>query len=143
MPIRSTHKVDAGFSMSSMTDLVFLLLIFFVIVSTMVSPYALPVDLPKTKATTSKEPPKVALRLESGDVVKLNGSTIPPESIESALKAEMSQHGENDAIILQVAQDVPTGQMVTVLDIAKRNKWRIVLASAPTPPGQQPTPAAP
>ncbi len=138
MAIRSTHKVDAGFSLSSMTDLVFLLLIFFVIVSTMVSPYALPVDLPKGRTTTSKEPPKVALRLESAEVVKLNGSVIPATGIEAALTTEMGRHGENDAIVLHVAQDVPTGQMVTVLDIAKRHKWRIVLASAPTPPGEQP-----
>jgi len=138
MAIRSTHKVDAGFSMSSMTDLVFLLLIFFVIVSTMVSPYALPVDLPKGRTTTSKEPPKVDLKLESDQVVRLNGSVIPTAGIESALTSEMSRHGENDAIVLHVAQDVPTGEMVTVLDIAKRHKWRIVLASTPTPPGEQP-----
>jgi biopolymer transport protein ExbD len=143
MAIRGNNKINAGFSLSSMTDLVFLLLIFFVIVSTMVSPFALPIDLPKGKATASKEPPKVALRLESGDVVKLNGSTIPADAIETALSGEMARHSENDAIVLHVAQDVPTGQMVTVLDIAKRNKWRIVLASAPTPPGEQPASAKP
>jgi len=60
MGLRSTHKVDAGFNMSSMTDLVFLLLIFFVIVSTLVSPYALPVDLPKS-ANKTKEKPKVGI----------------------------------------------------------------------------------
>jgi biopolymer transport protein ExbD len=73
--------------------------------------------------------------------VKLNGSSISATDIEGALTTEMSRHGENDAIILHVAQEVPTGQMVTVLDIAKRHKWRIVLASAPTPPGE--TVAAP
>ncbi|HQW05252.1 MAG: biopolymer transporter ExbD [Flavobacteriales bacterium] len=141
MAIRSNNKINAGFSLSSMTDLVFLLLIFFVIVSTMVSPFALPVDLPKSRTSTSKEPPKVALRLEAEEVVKLNGSSISATDIEGALTTEMSRHGENDAIILHVAQEVPTGQMVTVLDIAKRHKWRIVLASAPTPPGE--TVAAP
>jgi biopolymer transport protein ExbD len=140
MAIKTNNKINAGFSLSSMTDLVFLLLIFFVIVSTMVSPFALPVDLPKGRTTTSKEPPKVALRLESEDKVTLNGQAIPVESIEAYLQEEMAKHGDNDAIILNVAQDVPTGQMVTVLDIAKRYKWRIVLASAPTPPGEQPAP---
>jgi biopolymer transport protein ExbD len=140
MAIRTNNKINAGFSLSSMTDLVFLLLIFFVIVSTMVSPFALPVDLPKGRTTTSKEPPKVALRLESEDKVTLNGRSIPSESIEAYLHEEMAKHGDNDAIILNVAQDVPTGQMVSVLDIAKRYKWRIVLASAPTPPGEQPAP---
>ena len=140
MAIRTNNKINAGFSLSSMTDLVFLLLIFFVIVSTMVSPFALPVDLPTWRTTSSKDPPKVALRLESEDQVSLNGKSIPAESIEAYLQVEMAKHGDIDAIILNVAQDVPTGRMVTVLDIAKRYKWRIVLASAPTPPGEQPAP---
>ena len=138
MAIKVSNKISAGFSLSSMTDLVFLLLIFFVIVSTMVSPFALPIELPKGRTTTSKEPPKVALRLESAETVTLNGKPIPAESIEAYLHEEMSKHTDSDAIILHVGQDVPTGQMVSVLDIAKRYKWRIVLATAPTPPGEQP-----
>ena len=140
MAIRSTHKVDAGFSLSSMTDLVFLLLIFFVIVSTMVSPFALPVDLPKSKATASKSQPKVALRLVDEQGGTLNGTPIGMNGIESALIAEMAKHAENDAIVLSVAQEVPTGRMVDVLNIAKTHKWRIVLAAAPTPPGEPASP---
>jgi biopolymer transport protein ExbD len=136
MAIRSTHKVDAGFSLSSMTDLVFLLLIFFVIVSTMVSPFALPVDLPKSKTSASRTPPKVALRLMDENGGTLNGTPIGMAAIEGALVAEMAKHIESDAIVLSVAQDVPTGRMVDVLNIAKIHKWRIVLAAAPTPPGQ-------
>lgn len=143
MGIRSTHKVDAGFSLSSMTDLVFLLLIFFVIVSTMVSPFALPVDLPKNKTSTSKTPPKVALRLLGDGSATLNGGSIPMSSIEAALVTEMAANTESDAIVLSVAQEVPTGRMVDILNIAKTHKWRIVLAAAPTAPGQQPTPAQP
>jgi biopolymer transport protein ExbD len=142
MAIRSTHKVDAGFSLSSMTDLVFLLLIFFVIVSTMVSPFALPVELPKGKATTSRDKPKVAVRLTT-DGADLNGKTIVSGELESALMTEMAAQGEGAPIILQVAQDVPTGDMVSVMDIAKRNNWRIVLAVAPEASGETPTPAQP
>ena len=143
MAIRSTHKVDAGFSLSSMTDLVFLLLIFFVIVSTMVSPFALPVELPKGAPTTSRDKPKVAVRLRSAGIVTLNERPILPEGLEQALKVEMSGQGAAAPIVLEVAQDVPTGEMVSVMDIAKRNKWRLILASAPTPPGETPTPAQP
>ena len=125
-----------------MTDLVFLLLIFFVIVSTMVSPFALPIELPKGKATTSREKPKVAVRLEA-EGAQLNGRPIATGGLESALITEMAGQSANAPIILQVAQDVPTGDMVSVMDIAKRNKWRIVLAAAPSAPGETPTPAQP
>jgi len=135
MGIRSTHKIDAGFSLSSMTDLVFLLLIFFVIVSTMVSPYALPVDLPKGKSTPTKsETPQVALRIESAEDIRLNGASVPPTGIEAALMAEMATRNAGDAIVLRVASEVPTGLMVTVLDMAKRNHWKIVLAAAAKAP---------
>jgi biopolymer transport protein ExbD len=139
MAIRRTHKIDAGFSLSSMTDLVFLLLIFFVIVSTMVSPFALTVDLPKGKPSTSKEPPKISVRLEVGGTATLNGRLVVPGGLEAAIAAEMQDKAATNAVVLHVAQDVPTGEMVAVLDMAKRNKWRIVLAASAQDPGTPPT----
>lgn len=139
MNLRGSNKIDAGFSLSSMTDLVFLLLIFFVIVSTMVSPFALPVDLPKGKPSTSKEPPKISVRLEAGGAATLNGRPIAPGGMEAAIAAEMLDKAATNAVVLHVAQDVPTGEMVAVLDIAKRNKWRIVLAASAQAPETPPT----
>lgn len=130
MGLRSTHKVDAGFSMSSMTDLVFLLLIFFIIVSTLVSPYALPVDLPKS-ANQTKEKPKVAVRIDAEQHFSVNNKLIEPLDLERVLVDEMGRVGNDQAIVMHVDQSVPTGVTVGVLDIAKRNKWRIILATKP------------
>lgn len=130
MGLRSTHRVDAGFSMSSMTDLVFLLLIFFIIVSTLVSPYALPVDLPRSSNQT-KEKPKVAVRIDADQRMSVNNQLIEPEQLEGVLQQEMSKYPEGQAIVMHVDQVVPTGMTVSVLDVAKRNKWRIILATKP------------
>ncbi|MCB0794646.1 MAG: biopolymer transporter ExbD [Flavobacteriales bacterium] len=130
MGLRSTHKVDPAFNMSSMTDLVFLLLIFFVIVSTLVSPYALPVDLPKS-ANKTKEKPKVAVRIDAEQHFSVNNRMIEPLDLEGVLKDEMKLHQEDQAVVLHVDQQVPTGVTVGVLDIAKRNKWKIILATKP------------
>ena len=130
MSLRSTHKIDAGFSMSSMTDLVFLLLIFFVIVSTLVSPYALPVDLPKS-ANKTKEKPKVAVRIDADQHFSVNNEMIDPLDLEGVLKDRMKQFPQDQAVVLHVDQRVPTGVTVSVLDIAKRNKWKIILATKP------------
>jgi len=113
-----------------MTDLVFLLLIFFVIVSTLVSPYALPVDLPKS-ANKTKEKPKVAVRIDADQHFSVNNQLIEPLDLEGVLKDEMVKHAEDKAIVLHVDQQVPTGVTVGVLDIAKRNKWKIILATKP------------
>jgi biopolymer transport protein ExbD len=113
--------------MSSMTDLVFLLLIFFVIVSTLVSPYALPIDLPKGSSTSPKKP-TVAIRINSDLIITINDKTVVEEELELALRQEMAGRTE-EPIVLQVEQSVPTGLMVTVLDVAKRNHWKIALAT--------------
>lgn len=130
MALKSNHKVDSGFSMSSMTDLVFLLLIFFVIVSTLVSPYALPVDLPKS-ANKTQEKPKVAVRIDADQNFSVNNNKIEPLDLEGVLKDEMAKHPQDQAIVMHVDQKVPTGVTVSVLDIAKRNRWRIILATKP------------
>jgi biopolymer transport protein ExbD len=131
MGLRSSHKVDAGFSMSSMTDLVFLLLIFFIVVSTLVSPYTLPVDLP-VSANQTKEKPKVAVRIDAAERISVNNDIIEPETLEGVLVQEMMKFPEGSrSIVLHVDQTVPSGTTVSVLDIAKRNKWKIILATRP------------
>ncbi len=112
-----------------MTDLVFLLLIFFVIVSTLVSPYALPVDLPKGQATSPKNAP-VAIRINATQTITVNNRPVTEAELEQVLQQEMASIPQ-EPIAFHVDQSVPTGLMVTVLDIAKRNRWKIALAARP------------
>ena len=129
MGLRSTHKVDAGFAMSSMTDLVFLLLIFFVIVSTLVSPYALPVDLPKS-ANKTKEKPQVGVRIDAQQHFSVNNELIDPLDLEGVLQDKMSTVTVK-SILMHVDQTVPAGVTVSVMEIAKRNQWKVILATKP------------
>ncbi len=129
MNLRSRNKVSASFSMSSMTDLVFLLLIFFIIVSTMVSPYALPVDLPVSSNRPGTKQ-NVALRIDSDLNFSVNNEIINALELESELVRNLSRM-EEPSIVFHVDQLVPTGETVRVLDIAKRYKWKIVLATKP------------
>lgn len=129
MELRSRNKVDPSFSMSSMTDLVFLLLIFFIILSTMVSPYALPVDLPNS-SNKSSDKQTVALRIDSDMIYSVGNHIVDPTNLENELMSALSVHTEK-SIVLHIDKSVPTGNTVEVLDIAKRNKWKIVLATKP------------
>ncbi len=130
MALQSRNKVNSAFNMSSMTDIVFLLLIFFVVLSTLVSPNAIPVDLPKSNSKT-KEKPKVAVRIDADLVFAVNNKVIDPLTLETAMIDAMAAHLDDPAIVLHVDQTVPTGFTVNVLDIAKRNEWRIILATDP------------
>ncbi len=130
MNLRSSNRIDAGFSLSSMTDLVFLLLIFFVIISTMVSPSTLPVDLP-ISANKTKEKPRVGVRIDADGAFTVNDKPIEPLDLEGVLQDRIASAGDNPILVLHVDQRVPAGVTVGVLDIAKRNKWKVIIATRP------------
>lgn len=130
MDLSSRNKVDPSFSMSSMTDLVFLLLIFFIILSTMVSPYALPVDLPNG-SSKSDGVQSVSLRIGDDLTYSIGTRIISEANLEAELSKELSVK-EDKSIVLKIDKTVPTGNTVEVLDIAKRNKWKIVIATKPS-----------
>ena len=129
MDIKGRNKISAAFSMSSMTDLVFLLLIFFIILSTMVSPYALPVDLPNS-SNKSKEKQNIAVRIDKDLIYSVNNQIIDKSLLESTILS-IPIKGDERKIILHVDKKVPSGSLVEVLDIAKKNEWKIVLATKP------------
>lgn len=129
MNLRGRNKVSAAFSMSSMTDIVFLLLIFFIILSTMISPYSLPVDLPQG-ANKSKEKQNIAVRIDSDLNFSVNNRIVQKDDLEQTILST-PVNGDIRKIILHVDQTVPTGTLVQVLDMAKRNEWKIVLATKP------------
>jgi biopolymer transport protein ExbD len=112
-----------------MTDLVFLLLIFFIIVSTLVSPYSLPVDLP-VSSNKSKDKQNIALRIDRDLNYSVNNDIIDPLALEAELAGRLAGT-DKPSIVFHVDQSVPTGETVKVLDIAKRNQWKIVLATKP------------
>lgn len=128
MDIRPRNKVNASFSMSSMTDLVFLLLIFFIILSTLVSPYALPVDLPSGSNRTSEKPSVSVTIMKNADFY-INSQRVSEEQLETVLMQQFAENDENKSIALHVDKTVPTGETVKVLEIAKRNKCKIALVT--------------
>lgn len=129
MDLKGRNRVSASFSMSSMTDLVFLLLIFFIILSTMVSPYALPVDLPNS-SNKSKEKQNIAVRIDKDLIFSVDNKIVDKSVLESTI-ASTAIKGEERKVILHVDKAVPSGTLVEVLDMAKRNEWKIVLATKP------------
>lgn len=131
MRLRSSNKIDAGFSLSSMTDLVFLLLIFFVIISTMISPTTMPVDLP-VSANKTKEKPRVGVRIDADGAFSVNDNPVEPLELERVLQERMASIQEqNPSLVIHVDQRVPAGVTVGVMDIAKRNNWKVIIATRP------------
>ncbi len=129
MNLRGRNKISPEFSMSSMTDVVFLLLIFFMLTSPVITPEALDLILPKAKGkTTSKQTLSVSITKDLQ--VYINSERISSSSLESTLKSKLSGE-ENPTIILRAEEGVPIEKAVNVMDIANRNSYKIVLAVKP------------
>jgi len=126
MNLRGRNKVSPEFSMSSMTDIVFLLLVFFLLTSPAITPDALDLILPKAKGKSSnKENLSVSITKDLDYYV--NKERINERSIESFITKELN--GVKDpTIILRAEEGVPIESAVKVMDIANRNKYKIVLA---------------
>ena len=132
MNLRSRSKVSAEVNMSSMTDLVFLLLIFFILASTLVTSSALDIILPKSGAQTVKKK-NITLTVNEDLEFDLNGTIISYDQVESRLKAAASQlpADEEPVIVLRADQSIPTGETVRILDIGYRNNMRMIIATDP------------
>lgn len=129
MSLTTRNKINVSAGMSSMTDLVFLLLIFFIIISTLVS-NGVNVDLPKSQGTTSVTP-NLTLSITADGTYHLNGGgAIVQTEIESRLKILMEKQDEK-VIYLQADANVPTGQTVEIIGLAKANQWKVMLGSTP------------
>jgi biopolymer transport protein ExbD len=129
MGLRSRNKVSANFNMSSMTDIVFLLLIFFMLTSTLVSPNALKLLLPSSKAKTL-EKQTISISITKDIDFYINENKVIAASIEQELKLLINNEKE-PAIILHTDKTVAIEHVVKIMDIAYRNKYKIVLATSP------------
>ena len=136
MAIKRTTKVDSGFSMSSMTDIVFLLLIFFLVTSTLINPNALKLLLPKsTGQVSAKATVSVSIKhWQETDTYTyhINGDKTPIVFglIEDEL-IELLQAEEDPTFSIYADETVPIKEVVAVMNIAKRNHYKVIMATSP------------
>ncbi len=132
MNLRSRSKVSAEVNMSSMTDLVFLLLIFFILASTLVTSSALDVILPKSGAQTVKKK-NITLTVNEDLEFDINGTIVSYDQVETTLVAAASKLNadEQAVVVLRADQSIPTGETVRILDIGYRNNMRMIIATDP------------
>ena len=122
--------------MASMTDIVFLLLIFFLVTSTLVNPNALKLLLPKSTNQVAAKPTltvSIKHHLDSDTFtyhINADSKPLPLRDLEQQIQAYMSD-SEDPTISLHLDESVTWKQTIVVMNIAKRNQYKIVLATAP------------
>lgn len=129
MALKRRSKVDPSFSMSSMTDIVFLLLVFFMVTSTLIHPNALKLLLPRSNSQTSaKAITTVSITKDLNYFIETN--QVPLEDIEGILQARLNGQ-EEPTIALHVDRSVPMENVVNIMNIAQSNKYKLILATQP------------
>ncbi len=126
---KTRNKVSTEFNMSSMTDIVFLLLIFFMLTSTMVTTNALDLVLPKAKGKTDSNK-STSVSIDKDLNFFIDKDKINEADLEKQLMALMA-NSDNKAIVLRAEKSVPHEKVVKVMEIAYRNQIKMVIAVNP------------
>lgn len=128
MGLQSKNKIEPQFSMASMTDLIFLLLVFFMLTSSFVTPSGLPVNLPTSKSSTI-EVQKVSVTVTKNREYFVNEKKVSRNSLEGELKSRLT--GSGGSVVLHIDEDVPWGEGIYVSGIATALDAKVIVATKP------------
>tara|TARA_B100001057_G_C22548314_1_gene832422 strand:- start:214 stop:606 length:393 start_codon:yes stop_codon:yes gene_type:complete len=128
MNLRASNKINPLFSMSSMTDIIFLLLIFFMLTASFVTPSGLPVNLPSSKSS------KIVIQKVSVTITKdlkyfVNEKESSKDNLEIMLRDAIGD--KEGLVVLHCDKDVPVEELVNIAGIATSLEAKITIATKP------------
>jgi biopolymer transport protein ExbD len=126
MNLRGRNKINPTFNMSSMTDIVFLLLIFFMLTSTLVTVSAIDVLLPKAGGKTENSS-SIAVSITNKSLFYIDKTKVSATNLESEILKKIGIDKQK-TIIIRGDKEVPYRNIMKVIDIANRNKLKMILA---------------
>ena len=138
MALKRQHETLSMFSMASMTDVIFLLLIFFMVTSTFVLPSAMEVNLPQSGQQTTLKPTTRIYMDKDMNMFATQGDSIsegelmplPPEQLVTFMQTVRAANPD-EFVALYADEEVPYGRIVDILDKGSKNGLKIVLATKP------------
>ena len=126
MIIKSRNKVQVSFSMSGMTDIVFLLLLFFMITSTMIAPNALKLLLPQQGQSSGVSETVPEVMLKGSGIISIDGRNVNIQELTLILDRKLN--GLSDPTFkLTTASDVNVKETVNVMNVAVKGNYKVVL----------------
>ena len=134
MALKRRSRLESGFPMSSMTDIIFLLLLFFVISSTMTTPNDIKINLPQSGAKTATEQVVARVSIDKEGKYYIAGNKekaveVSPEMLEEQIMNLISRDTAT-FLALYADQKITYKEVVRVLDIANKNKLKLVIATS-------------
>ena len=129
MALRSRNKVDVSYSVAGMTDIIFLLLLFFMLTSTLISPNAVKLLLPQSNSQTSNRP-ITTVSITRDIVFYIEKTRIELSELELMLRQKIG-NTEDPTIAIHADRSVPIEYIVEVMNVARRNNYKVILATSP------------
>ncbi len=135
MAIKARNTRNIQFTMASMSDLVFLLLIFFMLTSTLIAPSAIKLLLPSSDSRTMS-PQTVTVYIDENRQLYLEENPVDLDALHAGLISSLEGHSEG-AVVLRSDQSVPVQYVVNVIDLVERInstyqvKHKVILATQP------------
>jgi biopolymer transport protein ExbD len=134
MALRRNRKTIVEFNMASMTDMIFLLLIFFMITSTLITPNAIKVDLPQSSQEAEQRPiARVVIDKDLQHYVAFGNAKEHPVAFEEIVPFLQQSYSENNELYVALYADetIPYSEIIRVLDVVYQNKLKIILVTRP------------
>jgi len=125
--LKSKNRVLANFAMSGMTDIVFLLLIFFMLTSTLIAPNALKMLLPSPGQVTIQSESRIpTVTIHSSSRITVDGRTVSLSELGMVLEARL-QGVPEPTIKVVTSPSVSVGDAVTIMNVAAERNYTVVL----------------
>ncbi len=128
---RRRHKEGAEVSTESLNDIMFFLMLFFLIVSTLVNPNVIRLSLPNSKSNSSLAKQPIILSVDKDKVIFVNKQQVNIEDLKSRLNS-LLRNMENPTIVLRLDQSLTVQDLVNIMQIGNELKIKMVLATVPT-----------
>lgn len=129
MALRSRNKIDVSYSVAGMTDIIFLLLLFFMLTSTLVSPNAIKLLLPRSNSQTTSRP-ITTISISKDITFYVEKTPVDITQLEFMLQRKVGKT-EDPTIAIHAERSVPIEYIVEVMNIAKKNNYKVILATSP------------
>jgi biopolymer transport protein ExbD len=129
MALRSRNKIEVNYSVSGMTDIIFLLLLFFMLTSTLINSNALNLMLPRSNNQVQAKP-FTTVSITKDILFYVDRKQVDIQQLESVIKGKMTNI-KDPVISINADRSVPIEYIVTIMNIARRNNYKVILATSP------------
>ncbi len=131
MKLKSASKVNANFQMSSLTDIIFLLLIFFMLTSTLVAPNAIKITLPSASGQTIANQ-SIFVTIDENNQYYIGDEPVAYPDLEAKLIEAVNDSGESEpTIVLRADKQSQNDYLVNVLKLGPKYDFKVILATSP------------